>query len=235
MKKGDIKNIIRKSLELEEDRQDLNEAYVANPKSYTLNTEMLLSKTKEAHKELYAKYIDSLNEANAKADAVDKRLADSNGSDYRSLKLDEQYNLNAVYLHELYFANISDPYSEIGVDSLAHMRLNKDFGTFDDWQRDFMACAMSSRNGWAVTAYSTYLKRYVNIIIDGHNQEGLMGAYPVIVLDMWEHARRDYLNNKKDYIFAMMKELNWNVIEQRFKRADLINQALSQGGKETWF
>ncbi len=234
MKKSDVRKVIRESLGLDEDEQVLNESYVAQPKSYKLNTELILSKTKEAHKELYSKYVDSLNHVSAQLDSVDKRMADSSVSDFRSAKINEQYNLNAVYLHELYFANISDPYSEINVDSLSHMRLHRDFGTFDDWQMDFRACAMSAQNGWAVCAYSTYLKKYVNMIIDGHNQQTLVGTYPVIVLDMWEHARRDYLNGKNDYIRAMMKELNWNVIEERFKRCDFIAQALTSGGKETW-
>lgn len=231
--KEELKKIIRKSLELD-DEETLNEGYVANPKQYRLNTELLLSKTKDAHKDLYGGYIESFNETSAKLDSVDRRVASSNHSDFRSLKIDEQYNLNAIYLHELYFANISDPYSEINVDSLAHMRLNKDFGTFDEWQNDFIACAMGTRNGWVVTVYSTYLKKYVNMVIDGHDCHGLVGTYPVIVLDMWEHARRDYLNNKKDYVRAMMKELNWNVIEERFKRADMISQILMEGGKKTW-
>lgn len=233
MKKTDVKKVIRESLQLEE-LDTLNEAYVAQPKSYDLNTELLLTKTKEAHKELYDKYIDSLNVSNAQLDAADTRVSDSTVSDYRSVKLAEQYNMNAVYLHELYFANISDPYSEINVDSLSHMRLNKDFGNFDNWQMDFRACAMAARNGWAVCVYSTYLKRYINMIIDDHNLNCLVGTYPVIVLDMWEHARRDYLNNKNDYIHAMMKELNWNVIEERFRRSDLIAQSLASGGKGTW-
>ena len=232
MKKTDVRKVIRESLGLEE-KKDLNESYFAQPKSYDLNTEMLLTKTKDSHKELYAKYVESLNAVSAKLDTVDRRLSDSNMSDYRAAKISEQYNLNAVYLHELYFANISDPYSEISVDSLPYMRLNRDFGTFDDWQMDFRACAMAAQNGWAVCAYSTYLKRYVNMIVDNHNQQALVGAYPVIVLDMWEHARRDYLNNKNDYVRAMMKELNWNIINSRFERCDGVAKALGNSG-EKW-
>jgi Fe-Mn family superoxide dismutase len=228
MNKGEVKKIIRDSLGLDE---NLNEAYVAQPKIYDLNTEMILTKTKEAHKELYNGYVENFNALSAEMDIADRMSANIN-SQYRNVKINEQYMINAVYLHELYFSNISDPYSEIGMDSFAHMRLNRDFGTFNDWQRDFIACGMSAKNGgWVVTAFSTYLKRYINFIVDGHDCHVPVGAYPVIVLDMWEHARRDYLNNKKDYIVAMMKELNWNVIEHRFKRADLINQAISGEGQ----
>jgi superoxide dismutase, Fe-Mn family len=233
MKKADVQQLIRKSLGFDESEANLKEAYAAQEKTYDLNTDLLLSKTKEQHKELYAGYVEALNVSSAQLDTVDRRSAGST-SDFRSIKLNEQYNMNATYLHELYFANISDPYSEIGIDSLAHMRLNRDFGTFDDWQMDFRACAMACHNGWAVTAYNTYLKRYMNFLIDGHDCHVPVGIYPIIVLDMWEHARRDYLNRKNDYIRAMMKELNWNVIEERVKRSEIIAQALSSGGKGTW-
>ena len=40
----------------------------------------------------------------------------------------------------MYFENISDLNSTVSVDSLSYMRLARDFGTFDDWQKDFIAC-----------------------------------------------------------------------------------------------
>jgi len=50
-----------------------------------------------------------------------------------------------------------------------------------------------------------------------------ISSFPVIVLDVWEHAYyRDYLKDRKSYVFAMMKELNWDTIEERFKKCDRI-------------
>ncbi len=223
--KGEVRMVIRDSLGLDK-LEKLEESYAATPKQYDLKTEMLLDKTKGAHLELYHKYIESLNDVSAKLDVVNRKEANTNSSTYRALKKDEARLLNAVHLHELFFSNISDPYSEVGVDTFAHMRLTRDFGTFDDWQKDFIAAAMSTRTGWVVTAASTYLKRYYTFIVDEHDLGAIVGSYPVIVLDLWEHSRRDYMNNKKDYIIAMMKELNWNVIEERFKRADIILQVV---------
>jgi Fe-Mn family superoxide dismutase len=135
--------------------------------------------------------------------------------------------MNAVYLHELYFANISDVNSNIQMDSLAYMRLDRDFGSFDDWQRDFIACCASSRCGWVVTYLNTYTQKYMNCVVDLHSQNVPVGFYPVIVMDVWQHAYyRDYLKNVKTYTAAMMKELNWNTIEQRFEKADKILQVL---------
>jgi superoxide dismutase len=48
----------------------------------------------------------------------------------------------------------------------------------------------------------------------------------VIVLDVWEHAYRDYLNDKQSYIVSQMREINWNVVEERVKKAEQIAQVL---------
>ena len=228
MKYSELEKEIAESLGLGKPKKVIQEAYVAQPKKYDLKTEALRGKTKEAHVELYEKYIESMNLASADLDRIDRSQANSNYSEYRTTKMSEVTNSNAVYLHELYFANISDLYSQVNMDSYAYMRINRDFGTFDDWQRDFVSAALASRNGWVVTGLSMYHQRYVNIIVDGHDENIMMGLYPVIVLDMWEHARRDYLNNKKAYIEAMMLEFNWNVIEERFKRADAILEVLKK-------
>ena len=151
--------------------------------------------------------------------------ANSTCSLFRDMKLAEQLNMAATYLHELYFANIGALTSELPMDSLVYMRLSRDWGTFDAWQRDFIDCALSAKSGWAVCCYNTYLQGYVNIIIDGHNTHVPLGCVPIIVMDMWEHAYfRDYLNNKKQYLFNMMAELNWDVLENRAIRAERMAQ-----------
>ena len=62
-----------------------------------------------------------------------------------------------------------------------------------------------------------------------------------IGLEIWklELARRqdvktDGCKEIDAEVRAMMKELNWNVIEERVNRCELISQALSSGGKQSW-
>ena len=206
----------------------INESYVTQAAKFDLKTELLSDKNKKAHQELLEGYVENLNEISAKLDSADRDAAGLNHSEFRSLKVDEAYNHNATFLHGLFFQNISDVNSQITTDSLTFMRLERDFGSFDAWQEDFMACAKSARNGWAITAYNTQLKRYINLVIDLHSQNVMIGCHPVIVLDCWEHTYyRDYLKNRPAYIRGMMKELNWNVIEDRVKVADKIHKALS--------
>ena len=205
----------------------ISEAYVAQAGKFDLKTELLSQKTKKAHQELLEGYVKELNAISSNIDGVDKSAANLNNSKFRSLKIDETYNLNAAFLHGLYFQNISDLSSQVTVDSLAYMKLSRDFGTFDRWQEDFIACSLSARNGWAVTLYSTQLKRYINTVIDLHSSNVMIGMQPIIVLDCWEHSYyRDYLKDRKTYIYAMMKELNWSVIEERVKVAEKIHKVL---------
>ena len=67
----------------------------------------------------------------------------------------------------------------------------------------------------------------MNTFIDLHSEHVPVGFYPVIVMDVWQHAYyRDYLKDAKTYTAAMMKELNWRVIEKRIQKADRITQII---------
>ena len=209
------------------DTLKLNEALSAQEKKFNFNSDFLSDDNFNNHVELYQGYLKNFNEISAKLDTVDTSEVNCNHSEFRSLKLDETFNMNGVYLHELYFANVGDPYSEIKMDSLSYMRLARDFGSFDAWQKDFMACAAASQCGWAITYLNTYTQTYMNATIDLHANNVPVGCYPIIVLDVWQHAYyRDYLKDVNTYTRAMMKLLKWPVIEERIKKADKILQVL---------
>ena len=55
----DVKSIIRNSMKLD-DKSRIDEALVAQTKTYDLKTEFLSAKNKQAHKELYEGYIKSV-------------------------------------------------------------------------------------------------------------------------------------------------------------------------------
>ena len=214
----------------EPEQQRLSEAYVVQAKKYDINTDMLSKKVIDANVENLQGYVNALNDVSAKLDSVDRSAANEKDSSFRGIKQEETYNLNGSFLTAYYFDNIADPMSKISMDSLAYMRLARDFGTFDEWQKDFIACGMAARNGWVCTVYNGFLDRYMNILIDGDTANIPMCSVPVIVLCVEDRAYfRDYLNDRRKYIFAMMKELNWNLIEARIKRADKISKLMSAG------
>ena len=207
-----LKNSVNASL------KHLKEAFVADKKTFRQVSEFVSQKTKEMHYSLYEKCILSFNAISAKLDTARRTQPDM----FASLKKEETKSLNSVWLHELYFSNCFDPNSEIIMDSLAYIELSKRWGTFEDWQKDFIACAMNT-SGWVLCSYNLYLKQFVNTIITEDSNDVLLGTYPVIVIDMHEHAyTKDYLSDKQSYLIALMRELNWNIIEERIKTAKTI-------------
>lgn len=206
----------------------VDEAYVVQSKKFDVKTESLSEKSKKSHQELMDGYVKALNEVSAKLDTADRENSNPNNSDFRNLKLDEAHNINASFLHGLFFDNIGSLSSRVTVDSIAYMKLARDFGDFNKWQKDFIACGLAARNGWVVTCYNTFLKRYINIVVDLHCLNIPFGCIPVIVVDCWEHTYyRDYLKDRKSYIFAMMKELNWDKIEERFDKTERVAKVMT--------
>ena len=71
-----------------------------------------------------------------------------------------------------------------------------------------------------MTAYSYDLRRYINLVVDSMHALP-PNVTPVISLAvMPELYVRDYLNDRKSYVFAMIRELDWAKIDSRVKRAE---------------
>ena len=91
----DLRENIKKSLKMS-NKKPLKESYVAQAKQFSLPTELLSPSNKRNHIELYDQYIKDFNKISAELDTADRSNASSNSSEYRSLKIDETYNMNAA-------------------------------------------------------------------------------------------------------------------------------------------
>lgn len=167
------------------------------------------------HDKLYVGYVNKKNEIQEKLEAVDLDSANATFSPLRSLKAEETFAVNAVYLHEYYFGNLGGNGTPSGI--LAE-RIAKDFGTVENWQKTFAACGMVAR-GWVVTAWDTHEERLRIYCGDTHNQGGVWGSIPIITLDVFEHAYFiDYGSDRKAYIEAYLTTLNWDDANERFEK-----------------
>ena len=208
---------------------NLNESYVTEPKKFNLRTDLLSDRTKQIRQQSFERRVDALNRISAELDGVDRETSNPNHSDYRNLKISEVHNLNASFLRALHFENISDLNSTITMDTLSFLRLERDFGSFDNWQKDFIACCMASRDGYGINGYCIYLKRYMNFTIDTESLNVPIGVIPVIVLDVAEGAYYgDYKDDRKTYVSAMMKEFAWEKIEKRIDRCEAVAKVFSK-------
>lgn len=168
------------------------------------------------HNGLYEGYIKKVNEISEKLKSADRSSSNHNYSEYRSLMTDLSHNLNGVVLHELYFSNLTDQYTNPSNDF--KKMVERDFGSWDDYIKDLTAAGMASRAGWAITAYNYRDGKLYNFVIDQHNLQVAISLNPILILDTWEHAfGTDFGTNKKSYIETFLKNVDWNIVSDRYE------------------
>lgn len=166
---------------------------------------------KEHHDVLYAGYVNKLNEIRDRLNKTELSTANATFSEIRELKLEEGFTLNAVRLHELYFANMG---GNDNIPSKATKLFETRFGSMNNWREELVACGLSAR-GWVVLSQDKEgeLNHY---ICDMHNQGGIWQEKPIIVLDVYEHAYfTDYGTNRKAYLDTFINNIDWQVVEKR--------------------
>lgn len=175
----------------------------------------------DVHFALYEGYLNKINGIWSELKtAPESEKANATYSKYRGLKKGETYALNGVILHELYFDNLGG--SNNTQSGVALEFINLFFGSYENWKKDFIACGKAAR-GWAVLAYDQRSKSMINILCDSHDEGNVWNAYPLIIMDVYEHAYFvDYKNKKADYIDKFMLNINWNVVNRRAQK--LVNR-----------
>ena len=173
----------------------------------------------EHHDVLYAGYVKKVNELRVALSTVDLSKTNPTYSDLREMKIEEGFAVNGVKLHENYFENMVA--GGTACQSLVADWIAEDFGSTEKWMAEFSACGIAAR-GWVVLAFDLKDGRLHNYLCDIHNQGGIWGAIPLIVLDVYEHAYFiDYATARKKYIDSFMANLDWSVANATIERYNL--------------
>jgi Fe-Mn family superoxide dismutase len=185
---------------------------------FSHKTSVVSRKQFDDHITLYNGYVKMTNETDKTlATNPEYSTASATGGHYRGWKKTETYAINGVILHELYFQNLGSETTQPGEKMQA--LVDKWFGGFDKWKESLIACAMSAR-GWCILAYEQRTATCRNILLDLHDEGHITSAFPILILDMYEHAYfLDYGTDKATYINRFLANIPWDVIE---KRAALI-------------
>lgn len=137
---------------------------------------------------------------------------------YGGLKREELHRTGSVVLHELYF----DALGGNGVaGGTIKASLAVSHGSFEAWEAEFRRTAMSlaGGSGWALLAWNHHTKSLHNYWCWDHTN-GPAHSTPLLALDMYEHAFHiDYGSAAAKYVEAFMRNVDWEVVEQRFLAA----------------
>jgi len=95
--------------------------------------------------------------------------------------------------------------------------INSAFGSFTSFKEKFTAAAMGRfGSGWAWLVKNASGK--LDIYSTANQDSPIMeGKYPVIGIDVWEHAYYlKYQNRRNEYVDAWYNVVNWKEAEQRY-------------------
>ncbi len=191
--------------------------------------EGISKKTNEIHHgKLYKGYVDKANEVGEELgklrDEIIAGTASGGNTSYsklRALKLGESFAVNGIYLHEWFFGTLGGDGDYKKAPELSKA-ISEKWSSVENFQKYFSECAMAAR-GWAVLVWDLHEKKLKQYNGDTHDH-AVWGCVPILALDVYEHAYFiDHGADRKAYIAAFWKNLNWEVAEETYKKATAIN------------
>jgi Fe-Mn family superoxide dismutase len=176
------------------------------------------------HGKHHAAYVTNLNKALEQAPqlagkSIEDLLASNLAIVPEAIKTPVRNNGGGHHNHSLFW-EILNPAGKPGTVPVGHLAsaINSTFGSFDAFKEKFAAAGTTRfGSGWA---WLIKKSGKIEIISSANQDSPLMdGTFPVIGLDVWEHAYYlKYQNRRPDYIAAFWNVINWKVADERFAK-----------------
>jgi Fe-Mn family superoxide dismutase len=124
---------------------------------------------------------------------------------------------NSVLLHELYFTGLAP--EKVAVPRYVEGHMNEHMGSFESWRADFTRCALTAK-AWAVLVYDPYDDRWHNSIMDSANDGVWLGANPLVVCDVADHAFAKDYSRREEFVAKFVDHIDWEEIARRYRAVD---------------
>lgn len=170
------------------------------------------------HDKIYVKYINKLN----------LLIKNSNGLEKYSLEellynpylipaniLNEiQYNAGGIYNHELFFNNLTN--KKIPCKENFINLVNKNFSSFEHLKEQIINLAASTYNYNWIMIGMCHKGNLKLIGLKDNNTIVPLNLYPILVIDIAEHAYFiKYHNHKEHYINTLLSYIDYDIVEER--------------------
>ncbi len=194
----------------------MKEIYI--PKTFTIPLLKGIGlKNIEEHLKLYKGYVTNTNLVLNKIEEYEKDR-ENNAYVLGELHRRFSFEFDGMRNHEYFFSSLSDGKKEINTTSELYKKIEKEWGSFENWLTQYKGMAMTRGIGWVILYNDKQTSHLINQWVDEHHLGTLTGLSPVLCLDMWEHSYvYDYpTSEKKKYVEAFFENLNWEVVENNF-------------------
>jgi Fe-Mn family superoxide dismutase len=233
-------NMIEDFIKIEETKQStkfiLNEMKKIGieklPYSYSSLKSFIDAETMSIHyNRHYKSYVEKLNLA------LEKRKGDKTLEEI--IRTINQYskavrnNAGGAFNHALFWKMLSPKKQK--PEGLLYDKILKEFGTYSSFQKKFETEAKNAfGSGWVWLVLTK--EKNLKIMTTPNQDNPLMnviedGGYPILGLDLWEHAYYlKYKNKKDEYVKNFWNVVNWKFITELYtqKIGSKINEGLYQ-------
>lgn len=202
--------------------QEINFQQIPLPYAYNALEPFIDAMTMEIHHTKHAAgYTKNLNDA-CVVEKVDVKTTSINSllASISKYSTKMRNNAGGHYNHELFWQSMQPAPASMPTGSLAKA-IEKSFGTFADFQKAFSEAAKNRfGSGWAWLIINE--KKELAICSSANQDNPLMDiaevkGYPLLGLDVWEHAYYlKYQNKRADYINNWWNLVNWKFVEERY-------------------
>jgi Fe-Mn family superoxide dismutase len=147
------------------------------------------------------------------------------GTDFEDMELEEIIetakgelfnNAAQAWNHIFYFFSFAPDGPNMPSGKLFEA-IERDFGSFEDFKRAFVAAGVSIfGSGWVWLSRDNAGKLHISKCSNAENPM-TAGLTPLLTFDVWEHAYYlDYQNRRADALKALWEVIDWNVIDSRY-------------------
>ena len=202
--------------------QEINFQQIPLPYAYNALEPFIDAMTMEIHHTKHAAgYTKNLNDA-CVVEKVDVKTTSINSllASISKYSTKMRNNAGGHFNHELFWQSMQPAPASMPTGSLAKS-IEKSFGTFADFQKAFSEAAKNRfGSGWAWLIINE--KKELAICSTANQDNPLMDiaevkGYPLLGLDVWEHAYYlKYQNKRADYISNWWNLVNWKFVEERY-------------------
>jgi Fe-Mn family superoxide dismutase len=182
------------------------------------------AKNIEEHLKLYAGYVKNTNMVIEKISSLSAEFFGKGvDNSYLIGELFRRFSFeyNGMRNHEIYFSSLSGGPKPLPTGSMLERKMIETCQSMEIFLMGFKNIALTRGIGWAVLWYDKKDQRLIASWVDEQHLGQLNGCEMILALDMWEHSYvADYMpSGKKQYVEDFFANLNWEVIEENFKKA----------------
>ena len=130
------------------------------------------------------------------------------------------FEFDGMRNHEYFFKSLSDGPIEIDKKGELFKKIEKEWGSYENFLSHFTFVATTRGIGWTILYYDKMSDKLIISWVDEHHLGQLTGLSPILAIDMWEHAYvYDYpTSEKKKYVESFFENLNWKNVEENLKK-----------------